>query len=86
MKEYIKSRKSSVQSNVDGILSVMAKKLFPIKFNKPLGIRSGKGKKKRGIDAVMTPRSQNLQDTNVVPDQTKLITRPASLKYLSSQS
>jgi hypothetical protein len=31
----------------------------------------------------MTPRSQNLQDTNVVPDQTKLITLPASLKYLS---
>jgi hypothetical protein len=47
MKQYIKSRKSSVHSNVNGILPVMAKKLFPIKFNKPLRIRSGKGKEKK---------------------------------------
>lgn len=35
------------------------------------------------MNPVMTPRSQNLQDTYAVPDQTKLITLPASLKYLS---
>jgi hypothetical protein len=69
MKECIKSIKSSVHSNVDGILPAMAKKLFTIKLNKPLRIRSGKGKGKKGINAVMTPRSLNLQDTNVVPDQ-----------------
>ena len=69
MKEYIKSIKSSVHSNADGILQAMAKKLFTIKLNKPLRIRSGKGNGKKGINAVMTPRSQNQQDTTVVPDQ-----------------
>lgn len=48
MKEYIKSRKSSVHSNVDVILPAMAKKLFPIKLNKPLRIkvRERRGEKK----------------------------------------